>query len=143
MSLRGDNRFPDDVREVSSDCKIPIEADCTQRRTGNEAASDPKKTAHNADDESTDSEIDRADVRARNRKKHALLRATADQPQQKGRHSFQNHRLADDEQNCNATIDIPMVTLETVECLAQEMEDQEKVTGNQERVDGELKGKSQ
>jgi len=57
-----DYRLAYDVREVCSDCVIPIHPHQAQRGTGNETSADAKKAAKNSDDKADNGKVDRVDV---------------------------------------------------------------------------------
>ena len=83
------------MRQIGADCKIPIQTDQTEGGAGNEAPAHSEKSAHNADQEPDDNQIDRADVRAGNWEKHGLSGATANETQQERGHILKNDSLAD------------------------------------------------
>ena len=69
LSHRHD-RFANDVREVRADSEIPVQSHDAQRRAGNETPADSEKAAQNPDHKPHDDEINRADVRAGDGKRH-------------------------------------------------------------------------
>src|SRR5438094_10626399 len=75
MAARGHHRFADDVREISPDGNIPIQTDQSQRRPGDKTSAHAKKSTENANDKTDNDQINRANLRAGNRKKHESLRA--------------------------------------------------------------------
>ena len=83
------------MRQIGAHCKIPIQTDQTQGGAGNEAPAHSEKSAQNADHEPNDDQIDRADVRPGNGKKHGLFGATANETQQERGHILKNDSLAD------------------------------------------------
>ena len=70
MPFRRHHRFANDVGEVGADREIPIQSDGAQGRPGNKTAADAEESTENPDHKSDNREIDRADVRAGNWKKH-------------------------------------------------------------------------
>src|SRR6266487_1608223 len=91
MLSHGHDRFADNVRKIGADGEVPTQPDCAKGRAGNETSTNTEKAAQNPDDESNDHEINWADVRVGDRKKHNLFRAAANQPQQKRRHILENN----------------------------------------------------
>ncbi len=83
------------MRQIGANCKIPIQTDQAQGGPGNEAPAHSEKSAHNADHEPDDDQIDRADVRAGNWEKHGLSGTTANETQQARGHILKNNSLAD------------------------------------------------
>ena len=80
MAFGGHDRFADDVREVGPDREIPMHPDRAQRRARDEASPDAEKPAENADQEPDDDEIDRTDVRPRDREMHREQRDHSERP---------------------------------------------------------------
>src|SRR5205085_6349945 len=105
----------DDVGQVGANREVPVQTDYAQRRAGDETTADPKKTAQNTDDKPDDDQINRADVRAGDGKKHILFRAVTDQPQQKRGHILEDDGLADHEQDGNAGIAVTMILFEALQ----------------------------
>jgi len=138
MLAHGHDRFPDDVGQISPDRIIPIQSDNTQRWTGYKASADAKEPPENPDDKPDYAEIDRADMRAGDWKKHILFLAAANQPQQKRSHILKNDGLADHEQYGNAGVGVTVVTFQLMQSRSQKMQDQEKIYDDQDRVDHEL-----
>src|ERR1700720_3483102 len=120
LSHRHDG-FADNVGEIGADREVPIQSDRAQSRPGNETAAYPEKAAENADYESDDDQINRADVRTGDGKKHNLFRATANQPQQKCSYILKKNRLADHEQNGGTGVSVTMMNFELVQPAAQKM----------------------
>ena len=83
------------MRQVGAHCKIPIQTDQAQGGARNETPAHSEKSAHNADYEPNDDQIDRADVRAGNWEKHGLSGATANKTQQERGYILKNDSLAE------------------------------------------------
>src|ERR1041385_8784275 len=134
MAARGHHRFADNVREISPDRKIPIQTHQPQRRPGDKTSAHTKKSTENADDEADNRQIDRANLRAGNRKIHDLLRAASQAAQQERGHTLEHDGLADDEKNGRASIEVAMVVLQTVQPAAQQMQNQKKIGHHEQRI---------
>ena len=80
MAFRGDDRFADDVREIGADGEIPMHPDRAQRRPGDETPADAEKSAHDPDEKPDHDEINRADVRPRDREMHGEERDHSERP---------------------------------------------------------------
>src|SRR6266446_2655975 len=130
--------FADNVGEIGADCEIPIQTDCAQSRPGNKTSTYSKKSAQNADYESDDDQINRADVRTRDRKKHSLFRAPTNQPQQKRGHILENHCLADHEKNGDHGVAVAMVLFQLLQSLTQEMQNEKKIGDDEHGINGQL-----
>src|SRR5206468_12703492 len=98
-----------------------------------------KEPADDYNDKADTDQINRADVRARDWKKHELSPAAAQEPKQKRGHSIQGNGLAGDEQECNSGIDVAMLRFEVIQPLAQEMKDQKEIANDQDGIDRQLK----
>ena len=72
MAFGRDHRFADNVGEIGPDGEIPIQTDRAKSRTGNETPAHPEESAENPDEKANDREIDRADVRSGDWKKHII-----------------------------------------------------------------------
>src|SRR5207248_10475987 len=70
MTLRCHHRFADDVGQIGADSKIPVYAGEAQRWSGNKTSAHAEEPTENADDEADYDEIDRINVRLRDRVKH-------------------------------------------------------------------------
>jgi hypothetical protein len=70
------------VREIGADCEIPIQADEAQGGTCDETSSNPKKSAEDPDEKPYNDQVDRADVRSGNWKKHGLFGAAPNEAEQ-------------------------------------------------------------
>jgi hypothetical protein len=57
-----DNRFAYNVRQIRSNCIIPINSQQTQRRTGNETPANAKEAAQDPNKKPDDDQIERVDV---------------------------------------------------------------------------------
>jgi hypothetical protein len=71
-----------------------------------------------------------------------LLGAASNQADQKSGQTFKENGLTDDQQNRQSGVEISMMNFELEQPLSQEMEHQEKVGDDKERVDYELNRKS-
>lgn len=71
-----------------------------------------------------------------------LLGAASNQADQKSGQTFKENGLTDDQQNRQSGVEKSMITFELIQPLSQEMEHQEKVGDDKERVDYELNRKS-
>src|SRR5437667_7057425 len=138
MLSHGHHRFTDNVGEIGADREVPIQSDCAQSRPGNETAAYPEKAAENANYESDDNQINRADVRTGDGKKHSLFRAPANQPQQKRGHILENDRLADHEQDGDHGGAVAMVLFQLLQSLTQEMQNEEKIADHQNGINDDL-----
>ena len=132
------HRFADNVGEIGADREVPIQSDRAQSRPGNETAAYPEKAAENADYESDDDQINRADVRTGDGKKHSLFRAPANQPQQKRGHILENDRLADHEKDRNAAISISVAGFQVMEPFTKKVKNQKKISDHENGINDEL-----
>jgi hypothetical protein len=71
-----------------------------------------------------------------------LLGAASNQADQKSGQTFKENGLTDDQQNRQSGVEISMMNFELEQPLSQEMEHQEKVGDDKERVNYELNRKS-
>lgn len=71
MTSRRDNRLSNDVGEIGSDCEIPVQTNGAKRRTSNETSAYTKEPAKDADEKPNDPEVNRTDVRLRDREEHS------------------------------------------------------------------------
>src|SRR6266446_10998294 len=138
MSLGRHHRFTDDVGQVGPDGEIPVKSHRAQGRAGDKAAAYSEESAENADEKPDDRQIDRADVRAGDGKKHGLFRAPAEKTQQKGRQGFEHDGLADDEENGHASISVSMAHFQLMQRFTEEMEDEKEVADDEKGIDDEL-----
>jgi hypothetical protein len=76
-----------------------------------------------------------------NREKHALSPTAAQEPEQQSRHCIQHNCLTGNEHEGDDGIQDTMLRFESIQPVAQKMQDQEEVRGNKNRVDGQLNGK--
>jgi hypothetical protein len=137
LSHRHD-RFADNVGEIGANREVPIQSNRAQSRAGNETAAYPEKAAENADYESDDDQINRADVRTGDGKKHSLFRAPANAPQQKRGHILENDRLADHEQDRHAAISISVAGFQLIEPFTQKMENEKKIADDESGINDQL-----
>src|SRR4029077_4828836 len=138
MLSHGHHRFADNVGEIGADREVPIQSDRAQSRPGNETAAYPKKAAENADYESDDDKINRADVRTGDWKKHSLFRAPTNQSQQKCGYILKKNRLADHEQNGGTGVSVTVASLELVQAFSQKMQHQKKICDHENGINDEL-----
>jgi hypothetical protein len=74
----------------------------------------------------------------RNREKHGLSPTAANEPEQQSRHCIENNGLTGNEQEGDYRIKNTMLRFEPIQPVAQKMQDQEKICGDQDRIDGQL-----
>ena len=70
MSSCRHHRLADDMRQIGADGEVPVHPDCSQRGPGDETAPDPEKPAQDPNQETDDNQINRTDVRSRDREMH-------------------------------------------------------------------------
>ena len=71
-----------------------------------------------------------------------LLGAASNQADQESGKSFKENGLSDDQQKRESGVEISMVNFEMIQPMSQQMEHQEKVDDDENRVDYELNRKS-
>src|SRR5439155_15693459 len=109
---------------------------------GDKTSADAKKSAQDTNDKADNHEIDRVDVNVRDREKHDLPPAAAQEAKQQCRHRIQGNSLPGDEQDCDYRIRVAMPRLQVVQPFAQKVKNQEKVAGDQNRINRQFNGKS-
>ena len=72
------------------------------------------------------------------REKHELSPTSAQNPEQQGRYRIQHNGLTGNEQEGDYRVKDAMLHFEPVQPVAQKMQDQEKISGDQNRVDRQL-----
>jgi hypothetical protein len=135
-------RFADDMRQVCPDCVIPIHSHQPQRWAGNKASADSKEPTQDSNDKPDNDQINRVDICVGDWKKHGLFPAAPQEAKQEIRHRVQNNGLTDDKQDGDAGINVAMVRFEVVQPIAKKMKNQEKVNGDQNRIDHQFDSKS-
>ena len=138
VPLRRHDRFSHDVRQIGSDREVPIQPDRAQGRPGDEASAHSEKAAQNADEKSHDGEINRTDVGIGDRKIHTLFGTAPNEPEEKSGETFQEDRLADDEENGDRGIALPFMNFELIEPAPQIVQDQKKISDHQGGIDCQL-----
>src|ERR1043165_9491910 len=126
MPFRGHDRFANDVSEVSADRETPIQDHRAERRSCDETPADSKKSAKNPNQKPDHHQIDRADIRVRDREEHGLLGATQE-PQQPGRHAFEQHRLADDQKDRHERVQVDVMQVQVLEPSTEKMENEKEI----------------
>jgi len=71
-------------------------------------------------------------------KKHDLSPTAPQEPEQHCGHRIQNNGLTSYEQDGDDCIKDAMLRFELVQPIAQKMQDQEKISGDKNRIDGQL-----
>src|SRR3954463_11263158 len=118
-----DNRFANNVRQVRSDCIIPIHSHQPQRWTCNETSADPKKAAQNPNYKANNDQIKGIDVSVGDRKKHDLSPTAPHEPEQNRSYCIQHNGLTSYKQNGDERINNPMLCFEPEQPVAQSVED--------------------
>jgi len=72
------------------------------------------------------------------REKHGLSPTAAQEPKQQGRYCIQNYGLTGNEQNGDYGVEDAVLRFELVQRVAQQMQDQEKINGDKQRIDRQL-----
>src|ERR1041385_9054950 len=134
MLSRCYDRLADNVCQFSSNCVIPIHSHQAQGRTGNETSADTKKPAQNSYEKADNGQIDRADLRVGNWKKHTLSPPAAQKAEQKRRDRVQNDGLTGNEQERDDGVGDSMLRFQMEQPLAEKMKNQEEIDDDENRI---------
>src|SRR6476660_3175678 len=94
-----DDRLANNVRQVCSNCVVPIHSHQAQRRTRNETSTYAKKTAQNSNNKADNDQKNRIDVRVRDWKIHDSSPTAAKEPEQNRGYCIQGNGLTSYEQD--------------------------------------------
>ena len=141
MSSCRHDRLADDMREIGADGEIPVHPDCAQRRPGDETAPDAEKPAQDPDQETDDHQVNRTDVRPRDREMHRE-KDHSERPRKRRKRKvvthFEENGLADDQADGDESVKLDVFLIKMSQPVGQKMKDKEKVDNNQDAVDHEL-----